>query len=305
MDHPCFKIAGKPSIREITVMGSASLPISVTLLSRADLSRRASHFEFPLLDADAVILSGRAIFEPDEQGTTNCALVNLSTPQRWSCRDAAELIAFILPRPSVAVWAADNGYKGFRGLASGLESVPDIAPPKEFARALQTSLTRPQAASQSFTDYVLEAFCRYMVDSYGVADTRSRTGGLAPWQERLATEMMSRDFSAGTSLAMLADSCRLSLSHFAKAFRETLGVSPHQWLIHYRLEEAKKLLASEHMSIADIASACGFADQSHFTRAFKKYADEPPGLWRQRETAFFPSTRRPPIRQTSPSYRAR
>src|SRR5438552_18460374 len=81
--------------------------------------------------------------------------------------------------------------------------------------------------------------------------------------------------------------CRLStiscLSdlHFARAFRNSSGVSPHRWLLKHRVDHARELLSDRALSLTDIALSCGFADQSHFTRVFTAMVGVSPGVWRR------------------------
>jgi AraC family transcriptional regulator len=106
-------------------------------------------------------------------------------------------------------------------------------------------------------------------------------GGLAPWQERRAKEMLSSNLEGNVPVATLASECGLSLSYFTRAFRQSTGVPPHRWLLHCRVEKAKRLLRNKTMSLADIAMACGFADQSHFTRVFTAAVGHSPGAMRR------------------------
>lgn len=109
----------------------------------------------------------------------------------------------------------------------------------------------------------------------------TRRGGLAPWQQRRAIELMSSRLGEEISLTSLANECGLSVRHFARAFRESTGVAPHQWLLRHRVDRARELLKTKALSLADVASFCGFADQSHFTRVFKGIAGVSPGSWRR------------------------
>ena len=70
------------------------------------------------------------------------------------------------------------------------------------------------------------------------------------------------------SLLRPASVCGLSARHFARAFRQSTGLSPHRWLMQLRIERARELLAARDFSLTEIALACGFADQSHFRRVF-------------------------------------
>jgi transcriptional regulator GlxA family with amidase domain len=106
-------------------------------------------------------------------------------------------------------------------------------------------------------------------------------GGLAPWQLRRAKEMLQATFSEDVSLQSVAEACRLSVSHFARAFKASAGVSPYQWSISARIERARDLLAHSVMPVVGIARTCGFADQSHFSGTFVRLVGTSPGAWRR------------------------
>ena len=106
-------------------------------------------------------------------------------------------------------------------------------------------------------------------------------GGLAPWQERRAKELMSTHLGREISLAFVAGECRLSVSHFARSFKQCTGKPPHRWLLENRVERAKELLTDAGLPLAEIALECGFSDQSHFTRVFSRIAGTSPGTWQR------------------------
>jgi AraC family transcriptional regulator len=104
---------------------------------------------------------------------------------------------------------------------------------------------------------------------------------LTTWQRRrvlehietnLATPLRNRD------LAALVD---FSEFHFNVAFRNSLGTSPHEFLIRRRIEHAQQLMLSTGKPLCDIASECGFADQAHLSRLFRKVIGETPAAWRK------------------------
>ena len=80
---------------------------------------------------------------------------------------------------------------------------------------------------------------------------------------------------------LLANACGLSSKHFSRAFRQSNGLSPHQWLLQRRVDKAKRVLRDPRVAIADVAIACGFSDQSHFTRVFTRWVGSSPGQWRR------------------------
>jgi AraC family transcriptional regulator len=94
---------------------------------------------------------------------------------------------------------------------------------------------------------------------------------------------MSGNLEGDVSTADVARECLLSAGHFARAFRRSTGLSPHQWLLRRRIDEAHLLLRDSRLSLAEIARACGFADQSHFTKTYTRLCGTNPGAWRRQQ----------------------
>jgi AraC-like DNA-binding protein len=132
-------------------------------------------------------------------------------------------------------------------------------------------------------DHVVSALKAYLKQAHNVMSLPSPAarGGLAPWQLRRAKEMLVSRLDEPISLAELARACKLSPSHFSRAFRQTTGQPPHRWLMEQRIEKAKQMLVDTTLSLAEIAQRCGFADQSHFTRVFVQLVQSSPGQWRR------------------------
>jgi AraC family transcriptional regulator len=138
------------------------------------------------------------------------------------------------------------------------------------------ALSHADQANRLFVDHVMLAAGIHLAQIYGGLRpvVRPVRGGLAPWQERRAKEVLSANLDGGVPLKEVARECCLSVSHFSRAFRRTMGVAPHNWLLIRRVEVAKEKLRSTQLSLAEVALACGFADQSHLTRVFT-------GAWRR------------------------
>ncbi|MCP3724277.1 AraC family transcriptional regulator [Paraburkholderia sp. CNPSo 3272] len=92
---------------------------------------------------------------------------------------------------------------------------------------------------------------------------------LAPWQERRAKELLLAHLEGQISLADVARACGLSRGYFLKAFHQTTGLPPYRWLVSQRIERAKEYLRDAQTPFSAISQACGFADQSHFTRTLR------------------------------------
>ena len=106
-------------------------------------------------------------------------------------------------------------------------------------------------------------------------------GGLGPLQKRRATELLIENLSGRIRLPQLAAECGLSISHFARSFKASFGVSTHRWLVQRRIERSQDLLIRTRESLSDIAEQAGFADQAAFTRTFHQIVGMSPGRWRR------------------------
>jgi len=79
----------------------------------------------------------------------------------------------------------------------------------------------------------------------------------------------------------LANVVALSKSHFSRAFKLSLGLSPMEYVVVRRVERAKAMISSTRERLAEVALACGFADQAHFNRRFRDLIGMSPGRWRR------------------------
>jgi AraC family transcriptional regulator len=109
---------------------------------------------------------------------------------------------------------------------------------------------------------------------------RSR-GGLAPATLRRASDYMNDRLGDDISLSELAGICGLSAGHFAFAFKQSTGVSPHAWLRRQRIDAAKAMLRRGDLPLSSIAVSIGFASQSAFAVAFRKETGMAPTVWRR------------------------
>jgi len=106
-------------------------------------------------------------------------------------------------------------------------------------------------------------------------------GGLALWQQRLATNCIEEHLAEEISIGALATLVRLSASHFCRAFKQSFGVPPHRYHINCRIERARALLRDSGRSVTEIAFTVGFGDASAFSAAFRKSTGETPTAYRR------------------------
>ena len=106
-------------------------------------------------------------------------------------------------------------------------------------------------------------------------------GGLAPWQIRLAKQQIEEELATNIRVSALAERVRLSSSHFCRAFKESIGISPHAYVIRRRIERAKAMMLETSDSLCQISFACGFSDQAHLSRLFLRRVGQSPNVWRR------------------------
>ncbi len=141
--------------------------------------------------------------------------------------------------------------------------------------------------NQGYIDHALRAAAIHVrsVDALAHAARSTLRGGLAPWQQRRARDLLQSHVVEGIPLDAVAAACGLSKSGFLRAFRESFGVPPHQWLLRCRVDRAAELMRDPALALSDIAVDSGFFDQSHFTRAFSQRMGLSPGAWRRAQLA--------------------
>ena len=127
-----------------------------------------------------------------------------------------------------------------------------------------------------------------LFDDAGTANRRIRDdasaparGGLAPWQVLRVKTHVEAHLDSTLRTRDLAAMARLSTGHFCRAFKRSLGVAPIAYIAGRRVASAQKLMLATNEPLSQIALACGFYDQAHLTRLFRRHAGTTPHNWRR------------------------
>ena len=192
-------------------------------------------------------------------------------------------LVFYLPRTALDAMADEANAPRIRDLSYKPGAGVNDVTISSLGSLLLPAFSHPDQADRLFVDHVLLAVGVHIARTYGGMRPMSRPvpGRLAPWQERRAKEILRANLEGGVPLKDVARECRLSVGHFARAFRRTLGATPHNWLIEQRIALSREKLRDDPLSLADVAAECGFADQSHFTKHFTRIVGVTPGAWRR------------------------
>ena len=191
------------------------------------------------------------------------------------------MVQFYVPRSALDEFADGNDGSRCETLAWPFGKVDSRL--KDVALCLLPVLERPEVSSELYIDHLVLAAYAYIARTYGgikIAPSVIR-GGLAPWQLHRAQEMLRAKLDGQISLSQVARECKLSISHFVRAFKQTTGQPPYRWLLQQRIDVAKELLLHSGLPMVEIALKCGFADQACFIRAFRKLLNITPGEWRR------------------------
>jgi AraC family transcriptional regulator len=197
--------------------------------------------------------------------------------------DPFHLLAFYIPRGALSEVSDDLGRKPLTDFACDAARPTGDPIVASLGQSLMPFLATGIATNQLYVDHVFLALRSHLAVTYGgmrAPNTLNR-GGLAPWQRRRALDLLSDGLADGVSLDTLSQACSLSSSAFLRAFRKTMGLAPHQWLLARRVEHARDLIRGGDLPLSEIALSAGFSDQSHLTRVFSQQMGVSPGAWRR------------------------
>lgn len=136
-----------------------------------------------------------------------------------------------------------------------------------------------QIALSSASDMLLVHMIKHYCSNYGRLPEVK--GGLAPYVQKQILEFIESHLDQPLTLQQLAQIAHLSEYHFARMFKVSFGMPPHQYVTERRLNQATRLLQSKQLSLSDIALRCGFSSQSHFSNRFKSHFKVTPAAFRK------------------------
>src|SRR6202051_4949343 len=225
---------------------------------------------------------GRRASVCDLRAGESC-LYDLKREPRSFLDEPYHSLIFYLPRAALDAIADEANAPRIRDLSYKPGAGVNDVTISGLGSLLLPVLSHPDQANPLFVDQVLLAGGVHGAQTYGGMRPVSQParGGLAPWQERRAREFLLANIKRGVALKEVARECGLSVGHFSHAFRRTLGVAPHKWLIEQRVVLSKDKLRDDGLSLSDVAAECGFSDQSHLTRIFRQRVGVSPGTWRR------------------------
>jgi AraC family transcriptional regulator len=211
-------------------------------------------------------------------------VVDLCENPHCEFRGPFDTLHYFVPRRALDEFAQEHGASRITTLTWNSDRQDPFV--SALSNVLLAAIEEDRVANELFLDQLALSLLAHFAQAYGGMRIRSASaeGGLAPWQERRAKQMMRARLASRLTIADVAAECRLTPSHFARAFRKNTGAAPHKYLSDLRVEEAKRLMLTTKLPLADIALICGFGDQSYFTRVFSRTVGCSPGTWRRNKS---------------------
>ena len=225
-----------------------------------------------------------AVVPPD--GTTCGALLAIDRKYRVVGADRRARTILLQggrDKPAVAFWSLFE--KNATTFACSEGGDRSVALTRIGAAEPWPALITPPAPERTRTPAQLDLHARPRLDIVGCLPAKPETaaarGGLTPRALRCVREYIDGHLAANIRLEVLAEVAGLSRCHFARAFKQSVGIAPHGYVMQRRLERAERLLADTELSLSQVALDSGFADQSHFSSCFRKHCGTSPRSFRR------------------------
>ena len=168
-----------------------------------------------------------------------------------------------------------------------LEIVPHFATSDrrllQIAQWLLIELHRQQMGSDLYTESLITILKVHLLRSYSIFNPiiPDYKGGLAKYKLNRTISFINDNLDRDFKLKDLASLVEMSPYHFARMFKQSVGLTPHQYLVKQRMNKAQELLRRTEIAIADIGYLVGYKNSSHFAKVFRQQVKVSPTAYRQ------------------------
>jgi AraC family transcriptional regulator len=151
---------------------------------------------------------------------------------------------------------------------------------------LHDATLKQASASVLFGELIANAIAVHLMTTFADREFAHPVyrGGIPRSSLTRVLERIETHVQGPLPVSELAEAAGLSVFHFGRAFRQSMGSSPYQYLLARRIEHAKSLLPDSDKSVAQVAASVGFAQQNHFSHVFKKHMGFSPNEFRRRSS---------------------
>lgn len=239
--------------------------------------------EIPAFNEDAVIIpTGRRLaiegriskgFGLMPYNLGSITIVPRGYPTCWRLCSSEDFETYVL-YPSLPLMASvsEHAFKTCRNRPELVEQVSTADPLVwHLAVAIVGAIRVANVMSRLYVESLTHSLAVHLLHKYSIAPSEP-----AELQDRLSKrsvqaviDFVEAHLASDLSLAEIAAAACVSPYHLSRLFRQSTGLTIHQYVISQRLARGKRLLESSELSLAEVAHGVGFSDQSHFTRHFK------------------------------------
>ncbi len=225
-------------------------------------------------------VDGASFADPDEGPASMVLVFPAMQPFRASW-DSVMSGTFIELSPELVSEAM-----GAVGGATRAELRPGAATDDHFIAPLASALVDLAARDELATTLLAELLGLAIATHLGQTRAGShqmvstKPGTMSPRKVRLLESFVDSRLDSQISLRALAAQADLSMFHFARCFRKSTGMTPHQFVTRQRIERARELLRNPNLSVANVALRCGFSQPSHFSEVFRRVVGSSPRQYR-------------------------
>jgi AraC family transcriptional regulator len=152
-----------------------------------------------------------------------------------------------------------------------------------FAQVLLASLDSPISLHPLFGEHIAQAIAMHLVEHYSNKSVLSRGEALSMREVKTLTHAVSTELHKRWTTSRLAGLIGLSPFHFSRAFKATVGITPHAWVTLQRMEAAARLVYGTRASMAEIANLTGYPSSAHFSQVFQRHWGVPPSAYRRQK----------------------
>jgi len=153
---------------------------------------------------------------------------------------------------------------------------------ERLVKALRAETRAGAPTGTLFGQSIATALAVYLAQRYSSSPLalRSYRGGMPRTRLNRVLEYIAAELQEDLSLAVLAEIAGMNLFYFSRLFKQSTGLSPHRFVLEQRFRRAQHFLRTSDMTILEVSVRTGFADQGHFTKAFRRFVGVTPTEYR-------------------------
>ena len=206
------------------------------------------------------------------EGESSILAAGVASQWQWQTRGQCDTLHLALEQAFVRQVADEHGYANVAQIEVLNRFIVDDPQIRHIGLALKAELESEGISGRLFSESLATALASRLLGQYTALAPRTvrSQAGLSRSQQQLVIEYINDNLNQDLRLAAMAATVGMSQSHFTRQFKQSLGITPHQYVIQCRVERARLLLQRGDLTIRQVATVVGFADQSHLTYHFKR-----------------------------------